>query len=61
MWKELFLACVLMVILVTAAPQGDQDRYDPYEYSYKVEDPEKALFHDKNELGDAQGRVIINQ
>lgn len=29
-----------------------------YEYKYEVKDPEKMLFFDKNEAGDAQGKVI---
>lgn len=29
-----------------------------YEYQYEVKDPEKELFFDKNEVGDAQGKVI---
>lgn len=28
-----------------------------YEYKYEVKDPEKELFFDKNEIGDATGQV----
>lgn len=28
-----------------------------YEYQYEVKDAEKNLFFDKNEVGDAQGKV----
>lgn len=28
-----------------------------YDYNYEVKDPEKMLFFDKNEAGDAQGKV----
>lgn len=31
-----------------------------YEYNYEVKDPEKMLFFDKNEAGDAQGKVMEN-
>lgn len=30
-----------------------------YEYKYEVKDPEKNLFFDKNEAGDATGKVCI--
>lgn len=29
-----------------------------FEYQYEVKDPEKMLFFDKNEVGDAEGKVI---
>lgn len=28
-----------------------------YQYQYEVKDPEKQLFFDKNEAGDASGKV----
>lgn len=61
MWKELFLIGVL-VILVSSAPQGNQEQYnyEPYDYAYKVEDPAQSLFHDKNEVGDGTGAVRIS-
>lgn len=31
--------------------------FSQYEYNYKVEDAEKQLFFDKNEIGDDQGKV----
>ena len=30
-----------------------------YEYQYEVKDPEKELFFNKNEAGDAQGKVSL--
>lgn len=32
-----------------------------YEYQYEVKDPEKQLFFDKNEIGDAQGKVSFGE
>lgn len=31
-----------------------------FEYQYEVKDPEKMLFFDKNEIGDAQGKVHLH-
>lgn len=33
------------------------DKIFQYEYQYEVKDPEKQLFFDKNEIGDADGNV----
>ncbi|CAD7089755.1 unnamed protein product [Hermetia illucens] len=56
MWKSLFLLCCL-VAFVASRPQGADERPEPYEYNYEVKDPEKDLFFDKNEAGDASGKV----
>ncbi|KAJ6637701.1 Pro-resilin [Pseudolycoriella hygida] len=59
MWKYLaILGCI--VYAVNGAPQspaGAPVAPEPYEYQYEVKDPEKNLFFDKNEAGDATGKV----
>ncbi|XP_055683165.1 pro-resilin-like [Lutzomyia longipalpis] len=56
MWKILFTLCAF-VTLVISRPQGPDERPEPYEYQYEVKDPEQNLFFDKNEIGDAAGKV----
>ncbi|XP_055297433.1 pro-resilin-like [Sitodiplosis mosellana] len=59
MWKIGLFLGVLIIAAAYAAPQApaDQEKYEPYEYQYEVKDPEKMLFFDKNEIGDASGKV----
>ena len=59
MWRQLLILSVL-VIITLAAPQAqkEEEKYEPFQYEYKVEDPEKQLFFDKNEMGDGTGKVI---
>ncbi|XP_055709371.1 pro-resilin-like [Phlebotomus papatasi] len=56
MWKVLFIVGAF-VTLVISRPQGPPELPEPYEYQYEVKDPEKDLFFDKNEIGDAAGKV----
>ena len=62
MWRQLLILSVL-VIITLAAPQAPQEefKYEPFQYEYKVEDPEKQLFFDKNESGDGTGKVKFNE
>ncbi|XP_031629397.1 pro-resilin-like [Contarinia nasturtii] len=57
MWKiGVFFG--ILVVVVYAAPQAPAaEKYEPFEYQYEVKDPEKMLFFDKNEIGDASGKV----
>ncbi|XP_037028919.1 pro-resilin-like [Bradysia coprophila] len=58
MWKYLaILGCILFVASVHSAPQAPAEAPQPYEYQYEVKDPEKQLFFDKSESGDAAGKV----
>ncbi|XP_014092796.1 pro-resilin [Bactrocera oleae] len=50
------LMLVACVLLVQARPQAPEQP-EPYEYQYEVKDPEKELFFNKNEAGDAAGKV----
>ncbi|XP_059613835.1 pro-resilin-like [Phlebotomus argentipes] len=56
MWKILFVVSAF-VTLVISRPQGPGELPEPYEYQYEVKDPEKDLFFDKSESGDATGKV----
>lgn len=61
MWRQLLILSVL-VIITLAAPQGQEEfKYEPFQYEYKVEDPEKQLFFDKNESGDGTGKVKLRR
>ncbi|XP_054088529.1 uncharacterized protein LOC105216193 [Zeugodacus cucurbitae] len=50
------IVLVVGVLLVQARPQAPEQP-EPYEYQYEVKDPEKELFFNKNEAGDAAGKV----
>ncbi|XP_053681751.1 pro-resilin-like [Sabethes cyaneus] len=54
MIKQLFLV-ISFLYFVYSAPQAE--KYEAYQYQYEVKDPEKKLFFDKNEAGDAGGKV----
>ncbi|XP_055371245.1 pro-resilin-like [Condylostylus longicornis] len=53
---KLALILTVLVYFVAGRPQGGEQP-EPYEYQYEVKDPEKELFFDKNEIGDAAGKV----
>ncbi|KAI9582157.1 cuticle protein 21-like [Glossina fuscipes] len=57
-WKfvALVLLCAYVVTMADALPQAPEQP-EPYEYQFEVKDPEKELFFNKNEAGDAQGKV----
>ncbi|XP_065076439.1 pro-resilin-like [Ochlerotatus camptorhynchus] len=55
MLRQLFIV-ISFAYFVYSAPQGG-DKYEAYQYQYEVKDPEKQLFFDKNEAGDASGKV----
>ncbi|XP_062700815.1 pro-resilin-like [Aedes albopictus] len=55
MFRQLFIV-ISLAYFVYSAPQG-ADKYEAYQYQYEVKDPEKQLFFDKNEAGDASGKV----
>ncbi|KAK9512867.1 hypothetical protein O3M35_001187 [Rhynocoris fuscipes] len=60
---SVYLLCAvsiyLIVSLVNAAPQGPppDEKPEPYEYSYKVEDAPTNLYFGANEAGNEAGRV----
>ncbi|XP_073981012.1 pro-resilin-like [Rhodnius prolixus] len=55
----LFTFCLVFTTLVSGAPQGPppDEKPEPYEYSYKVEDPPINLYFGANEAGNEVGRV----
>lgn len=58
----IILAIFIAHVFVESAPQNLNtservQRYSPYNYEYRVEDPEQKLFHDKSESSDDNGRV----
>lgn len=57
--KSVLLAICLAIAfyIVDSAPQQNAERYQPYNYEYRVEDAEQKLFHDKSESSDDSGRV----
>lgn len=61
MFKKLLLASALVIVMVSAAPQRGggtiQESYQPYDYNYKVEDPDQQLYFDKTEVANAAGQV----
>lgn len=50
---------ICLSLNVQCAPQTNPEvtSYQPYDYQYKVEDPEKQLYFDKTEAQDASGKV----
>ncbi|KAM7348338.1 pro-resilin-like [Cochliomyia hominivorax] len=55
-WKFVAVLMCAYIIVAYARPQAPEQP-EPYEYQYEVKDPEKELFFNKNEAGDAQGKV----
>jgi len=51
------LFCISILVHVTQARPQAAELPEPYEYQYEVKDPEKELFFNKNEAGDASGKV----
>ncbi|EDW78289.2 uncharacterized protein Dwil_GK16351 [Drosophila willistoni] len=50
------LLCTCVFFSVNGLPQAPETP-EPYEYQYEVKDAEKELFFNKNEGGDAAGKV----
>lgn len=50
-----------IIASLDAVPQNpgaiNIQNYSPYSYQYKVEDPEKQLYHDKTETQEENGKV----